>query len=230
MTTVVRPAVRIEDGLLIPAEAGTLEGFTRWALSEAFPETGRIDFLQGTVEVDMSPEDLQTHGKPKSTLHAYIERIVAAADLGEVYVDRASLRSTEVDLTCEPDVLFVSWESLESGRARHVRSALQEPGRFLQIEGAADLVVEVVSDGSVEKDTERLPPLYARAGVRELWLVDARGPELSFEILHLHGGRYRRAQPDAGGYRQSKVLGRRVRLRREPGRLPETWRYFVDES
>jgi hypothetical protein len=66
--------------------------------------------------------------------------------------------------------------------------------------------------------------------VRELWLVDARSAELKLEVLQLHGGRYRRARPDADGYRASKVLGRRLRLCREPGRLPETWRYFVEEA
>lgn len=229
-TAATRPAVRIEDGLLIPAETGTLEGFTRWALSDSFPETGRIDFLQGTVEVDMSPEDLQSHGTPKGDIYAFLHRVVSGADLGQIFVDRTRLCSPEADLACEPDVLFVSWKSLETGRSRYVRSASREPGRFTQIEGAADLAVEVVSDSSVEKDKERLPPLYARAGVRELWIVDARGRELSLEIFHLHGGAYRHARPDAGGYRQSKVLGRRVRLRREPARLPETWRYFVDEA
>lgn len=227
--TVLWPAVRLEDGLLIPAEAGTLEGFTRWAQSEAFPVGGRIDFVDGTVEVDMSPEDLQTHGTPKSELLAFVHQIVKKADLGQVFVDRTRLRSSGAGLSCEPDVLFISWGALESGRVRYVRSASGRPGRFIEIEGAADLAVEIISDGSVEKDTERLPPLYARAGVRELWLVDARGAELKLDILQLHGRRYRRARSDAEGYRASKVLGLRVRLRREPGRLSETWRYFVEE-
>jgi Uma2 family endonuclease len=33
---------------------------------------------------------------------------------------------------------------------------------------APDLIVEIVSDSSTRKDEERLPPLYARAGIHEL--------------------------------------------------------------
>jgi Uma2 family endonuclease len=231
IATAVRPAVRLDGAVSIPAEAGTLEGFTRWVRSDRFPERCRIDFLRGTVEVDMSPEDLQTHGTLKMALAGYLDRAVTAGDLGQVFVDRTRLRTPEADLSCEPDVLFVAWEALESGRARYVRSAKDQPGRFVEVEGAADLVVEVVSDSSVEKDTEDLPPLYARAGVRELWLVDARGAEVRFQIFHLHGGRYRRSRPDAAGLQRSKVLGRRLRLLREPGRVADTWRYrVVDEQ
>jgi hypothetical protein len=48
-----------ENNLRIPGEAFTFEGFQRWVESGAFPENGRIDYLQGDIEVDMSPEDLK---------------------------------------------------------------------------------------------------------------------------------------------------------------------------
>lgn len=223
-------SVRIEDDLYIPPEMGDLEAFRRWALSDQFPERGRIDYLQGTIEVDMTGEELQSHGVLKSALHLYIGRVVSEADLGQVFVDRARFTSMKAGLSCEPDVLYVSWASLESGRARYVRASEAQPDKLREIEGTVDLVVEVVSDSSVRKDTERLPLLHALAGVPELWIADARGQELSFRILHLARRRYRAAAADAEGYQLSKVLGRRIRLRRQPGRLPGTWRYLVDEA
>ena len=48
--------------LSIPASARTLLGFVGWCHSPSFPEQGRIDYLAGDLEVDMSPEDLYTHG------------------------------------------------------------------------------------------------------------------------------------------------------------------------
>ncbi len=39
-----------------------------------------------------------------------------------------------------------------------------DAGRYVELEGAPDLVVEIVSDSSVAKDTQRLPPRYAAAG------------------------------------------------------------------
>jgi hypothetical protein len=65
----------LPHNLRIPTDAFTFEGFERWAHSPDFPETGRIDFLAGDVEVDLSPEDLHTHGIVKvaiaSALHAW---------------------------------------------------------------------------------------------------------------------------------------------------------------
>jgi Uma2 family endonuclease len=44
------------------------------------------------------------------------------------------------------------------------------------------MALEVVSDSSVEKDTDLLPELYWHAGVDEYWLVDARREKLVFRI------------------------------------------------
>jgi Uma2 family endonuclease len=78
-------------------------------------------------------------------------------------------------LSCEPDIVYISDDAIDSGRARLVPNAGGRPGRYVEIEGAADLVVEIVSDATVVKDTRRLPVAYCRAGVRESWLIDARG-------------------------------------------------------
>ncbi len=219
-----------DDEHMIPVDVGDLSAFRRWTLSGKFPRTGRIDYLQGTIEVDMSPEELQSHGNLKVRLLAYIERIVSEADLGQVYVDSTRLGSRQAGLSCEPDVLFVSWEALRSGRARYLPSTPDHPERMMEVEGAADLVVEVVSKHSVGKDTKRLPPLYARAGVRELWIADARGSEPKLDIFHLVEGHYEPALADPDGFQASKVLGRALRLRREPGPLPHTWRFQIEES
>jgi Uma2 family endonuclease len=227
--TAASPHVRFEDELLIPAGVGSLEVFRDWMLSDSFPERGRIDYLQGTVEVDMSPEELQSHGVLKSALHVYIGRVVQDLGLGQVFVDRARFTSEEAGLSCEPDVLVVSWESLRTGRARYQPSSTGGE-KLLEITGAVDLVVEVVSDSSTRKDTERLPPLFAVAGVRELWLADARGKDVRFRIHHLREGRYEAAAVDAEGFQRSLVLERKVRVGRHAGPLEGTWIYDVDEA
>lgn len=223
-----RATVRIEDGTVIPAEVGELEAFRRWVRSPDFPERGRIDYLGGTIEVDMSPEELQSHGVLKTRLVLWIGQIVEEQDLGQVFVDRARLSSSDAGLSCEPDVLFVSWQALQDGRVRY-RPANEGSQRLIEVVGSATLAVEVVSDSSVGKDTQRLPPLYARAGVEELWIADARGPDLRLQVHHLEDGRYVPAPVDAEGFQKSRVLNRRLRLRRQPGLVAGTWRYLVDE-
>jgi Uma2 family endonuclease len=219
--------VVFEEGLRIPAAVHSLTAFRRWAQSDRFPARGRIDYLEGEVEVDISPEDLYTHGAVKVAVTAALHDIVAEGDLGHVFVDGARVTSPQAELSAEPDVVAILWESLDTGRARHVPGRTE--GRVAEIEGAPDLVVEIVSDGSVRKDHERLPVLYARAGIPELWRIDARGSELSFEILSLAGTEYRRVEADHDGWIPSAILGLRFRLTRRMARH-STWRYRLESS
>src|ERR1700733_12956080 len=158
----------LDDSLQIPGQARDLAGFRAWAVSPRFPERGRIDFLAGDLEVDMSPEDLLTHGLVKTEIAAVLQFLVARRGLGEVYIDRARISSPAADLSVEPDIVVVLWEALDSGRLCYIPAASGKPRRYIEMEGAPDLVVEILSDSSVRKDLVRLPPLYAAAGVPEI--------------------------------------------------------------
>jgi Uma2 family endonuclease len=211
------PSIGVET-LRIPPGVGTLEGFRRWTSSECFPEHGRIDFLAGELEIDLSPENLFKHGTVKTAIAARLHDAVTPTGRGAVFVDCTRIVSVDADLSVEPDVVAILWESLETGRVVRVPAADGEPDSFIELEGAADLVVEVISDSSQGKDRRRLPPLYAKAGVPELWLVDARakrgkGIELGIQVLGPNG--YVLAPPDAKGWSESPLLGRRCRLRRD---------------
>ena len=69
--------VMFEEQVEVPLNLQSLEDFRRWALSSAFPERGRIDFLAGRIEVDMSPEDLFTHGTLKGEIYQIPSDLVA---------------------------------------------------------------------------------------------------------------------------------------------------------
>lgn len=73
----------------------------------------------------------------------------------------------------------------------------------------------------------RLPRLYAAAGIPELWLVDARGEELGFELFGLRAGRYVRQAPDEGGWLRSPVLQRSVKLTRRLNQRSR-WSYELE--
>jgi Uma2 family endonuclease len=220
-------AVIIEESLRIPADALTFEGFRHWAHSGEFPDTGRIDYLAGDVEIDMSPEDLHTHGIVKVAITAGLHALVTEGELGEVFADRTRIASPSAQLSAEPDVVVILWKSLQEGRVRYLPAAGKGPDRFTEIEGAPDVVVEVVSDSSVRKDTRRLPPLYAQAGVPELWIVDTRGRDMRFDLKSLVNGEYVSSIPDAEGWMRSERLGALVRLSRRKTPL-STWRYRLE--
>jgi Uma2 family endonuclease len=216
-----------EESFPIPPNAHTFEGFWRWLESDEFPESGRIDFLDGEISADMSPEDLQTHGVLKVEIGSKLHALVRERRLGQVFMDSTRVSSSGAGLSAEPDIVVVLWES---GAASYVLSPLGPP----VIEGSPDLVVEVVSRSSETKDRKHLPPLYARAGISELWLVDAcgRGPnvDVQLEIFLLEEGRYVAVEADAEGWLRSVSLHFRFRLRREPDLHPSTWLYTLEHA
>jgi Uma2 family endonuclease len=215
-----QPAILFEEDLRIPAEVFDFVRFRGWCQGGEFPERGRIDFLDGEVYVDMSPENLYFHGRVKTAIAVGLHAAIEDPDLGAVYIDRTRVVSPSVGLSVEPDVIALLWHSLETGKVREIEAARAEDG-FVELEGAPDLIVEILSNSSEKKDLERLPELYAKAGVRELWLVDARGESLSFQIHDLGSdGSYSLHAPDAEGYSISRVLNSALRLtRRSSGPL-----------
>lgn len=218
--------ILFEGEIAIPPDILTLQQFRRWALSDKFPEQGRIDFVRGLIEVELMPERLSSHRAVKVEIARVLANLVHSHDLGQVYIDQTRVSSPLGDVSSEPDVLVVLHETIESGDVRLV--PLKDGMDFVEIEGGPDLVVEIVSPSSIGKDTLRLPPAYFDAGVREYWLVDARR-ELSFRIFHRGEKNFVEGTRDTEGFTESRVLRRRYRLDRKLGRRDE-WRYELREG
>jgi Uma2 family endonuclease len=206
----------------VPADAHTLTGFRAWARSDDFPEAGRITFIGGELFVDMSGDELETHSKIKGEITFTLLGLNRETQLGIYYPDGVQISNPAADLSAIPVAVFITWDSLECGRVRLVPRE-GAPGQFIELEGTPDLVVEVVSDSSVAKDTNRLRQAYHRAGITEYWLIDARGEVLDFQLLQHRQTGYANA-PLRAGWRRSRVLGRGFRLERSRGRM-NLWEY-----
>jgi Uma2 family endonuclease len=204
--------VLFEEQIEIPLDIGSLADFRRWALSDRFPETGRIDFVAGRIEVDMSPEDLFCHGTLKVELVRVLGQRVKDASLGHLFTDRTRVSSVDAGLSVEPDIVLNCHETLRSGRVRLVPKSGGRPGQYVEVEGPPDLIVEIVSDTSVRKDTERLPVAYFRAGVREFWLADARSEPIVFRIHHRSPSAFQPVASDPDGFQPSAVFNTYFRL------------------
>jgi len=218
----IATTIAIAGELEIPLSVRSLTDFREWVCSEEFPERGRIDYIQGRIEVDMSPEGFWFHAQPKTEVARVIANVVKARRLGYVGIDCTRFSSELGDISAEPDVVLVKSESLLSGKVRLSTAADSED--FVEIEGGPDLVVEVVSKSSVKKDMKRLPPAYFDAGIEEFWLIDVRPKKFLFQIHRRGKTKWKPAATRPDGSQHSTVLDRRYGLEQhaEPGGV---WTY-----
>lgn len=185
------------------------ESFRRWARSDAFPEKTRCAFYYGQLWLDVSMEQLYTHGQVKSEALAVLRPLARREMRGRVYPEGTLLSNHRVGLSTIPDGLFVSFESLESGRVEEVEG--QQEG-FVELSGSPDMVLEILSKSSEQKDKVDLPALYWRAGVEEYWMIDVRTEPLQFMILRRGSRGFVPVKPQAGGWVKSTVFGHSFRL------------------
>jgi Uma2 family endonuclease len=209
----------------IPTSAATLEGFREWATSPTFPENLRAAFIEREIFLDMSNEDPELHVMVKTVVTSRLFQINQEKKLGRLYADGMQVVNREAELANNPDASFASWKSLRSGRVRITRRR-GAPAHYKDMEGSPDWVLEVLSDSSVEKDTQRLRRAYHRAGVSEYWIVDARGEEVILQILYRRKRGYV-AAPVKDGWQRSPVFGCEFRLTRQQVEL-ELWDYTLD--
>jgi len=203
-------ATFVADGtwLHIPATVLDIQSFRQWADTEAFPEKGNIWWLCGEVWADMSKEQVFTHVVLKGEIFRVLANLVKDQQLGLMLADGAFLANVTADIAGKPDAMFLSAAGLSAGRVRFVAGA--ERG-YVEVEGAPDMVLEVVSDSSVGKDAETLLDAYWRAGIPEYWLVDARGDHLKFDIFRHAPEGYKRTSKRRG-WTTSAVFDKSFRL------------------
>src|SRR5205823_9972930 len=137
---------------------------------DAFPETGQLSFLKGDVWVDMSKEQVFDHNQVKTEFTRILAGLVWEIQTDHYFADGVFVSNEDADVSNQPDGTFVSTASFQQGLVRVVEGRTRG---HVELEGTPDMVLEVVSDSSVEKDTVILRQAYAEAGIREYWLVDA---------------------------------------------------------
>lgn len=197
------------DELTIPTEIDQLEVFRAW-VSELGEDAPRVHFSRGKVWIQVSPQDYFSHLRLIGAINARLELLAKELDLGEYWPDGGWLTNRQAGISIEPDGFLVLWRTTESGAAQFV----ERPGKGpIELVGRGDMVLEVVSDSSFEKDTVQLVAGYAAAGFAEYWLVDGRVDPLSFRLLALQpDGTYADVEPDREGFLASPVWGRRFRI------------------
>ena len=198
------------DSVQIPEWVRDLTTFRRWVHSDEFPEKRRICYLDSEVWVDMSREEFFSHNQVKNEFNIVLAGLIRAGKMGHFVPDGMLVSNVEADVSSQPDGTFVSYDALDTGRVRLIEG---KHGGFTELEGTPDMVLEVVSESSVTKDTVTLKKEYWEAGIAEYWLADARGERLSFTLFR-HTPKGYVSVKKQGGWLRSSVFGKSFRLTR----------------
>ena len=127
-------------------------------------------------ELVMSPAPSFFHQEIVDRFHDLLKAWVRGRHLGKTGVAPVDMVLT-AHRAVQPDVVFVSRERLGIIRGR--------------IEGAADLVAEVISPDSRRRDRIDKRDLYEQHGVKEYWIIDPEAQTV--EVLYLDAGEFRLA-------------------------------------
>lgn len=191
--------------LELPLDIGRLDRFREWSAGRQQGSGPLVSFVDGCVYIDSRPDDT-THAPVATAVNVTLAGL--ARDVGMYFMASSWFTHEGANLSVEPDGFFVRYETLSAGTFR------VNPDRHSEGLGRPDFVFEAVSPSSKKKDLVKLVAGYARAGIPEYWLVDARGDELDLRSLVLKDGAYVDVEPDADGWRASPTWGRAFRLRR----------------
>ena len=136
----------------------------------ATPDDERYELLNGNLMTvppeqeapvavaSMVPAPNRKHQKVLVRLARKLGDFTEAHGLGEVYVAPFDVFLSDTDVV-QPDVLFIS-------RAREHTLTEQN------VRGAPDLVIEILSPSTADRDLGYKHDLYGRHGVLEYWIVD----------------------------------------------------------
>lgn len=135
------------------------------------PEDERYELLNGELIESPSPKEI--HQYISGILHLMIGTFVRERSLGKVYFSPFDVVLSDTNVV-QPDLLFVSNE----------RADIITPDN---VQGAPDLVVEILSPATAERDRTVKLDLCAHHGVKEYWLVDPDAKTIAV-LLRGEGG------------------------------------------
>ncbi len=120
------------------------------------PEDKRYELLDGNLV--MTPAPREHHQRASMNLAILLGQFIKRRGIGRVYAAPFDVVFSDTDVV-QPDLSFISNE-----RAHIITEE--------NVQGAPDLVVEILSPSTADRDLTFKRALYARHGVQEYWLVD----------------------------------------------------------
>jgi len=150
-----------------PVTKLTYEQFRR------LPDDGKLyELVRG--EAHLNPAPTTKHQLVLRRLVASLDIYLSKKPLGEIFFAPLDVRLSP-DTALQPDLIFV---------AKANAAIIKED----YLAGAPDLVVEILSPSTTAKDRIVKLPIYAEAGVGEVWFIDPQA--MTIEVFKIQGSKY----------------------------------------
>ncbi len=131
------------------------------------PEGAPYQLIDG--ELVMSPAPTPRHQRIARNLARALDGFVEERGLGEIFFAPIDVYLSETD-TPQPDILFIAKARLGIIGEKYV-------------DGAPDLVMEILSPSTAYHDLKKKKRLYEASGVKEYWIVDPEAQEIEVYAL-----------------------------------------------
>lgn len=184
-STIEKRRPTAEEGWPPPQGEWTYEDWLK------LPDDGyRYEVIDGVLH--MSPPPRPRHQRVAFRLARKLADFVEDHQLGEVFVAPVGVELPNQSVPLQPDVLFI-----QAGRLGIVGED--------SVEGAPDLIMEVLSPSNWLYDRRDKKEVYEEVGVPEYWIVDPRMGTIEVHVLE--DNVYRLVNEyGAGGAAQSHVI------------------------
>jgi len=139
-----------------------------------FPDQDGIrkEIIEG--ELFMSPAPAIKHQSISKKLFRMLEDFITQHKLGEVWYAPCDVIFSNINIV-QPDILYISNQNIEILTA-------------LNVKGAPDLIIEILSPSTIENDRIYKKLVYEKFGVKEYWIVDPQ--EEMIEVWALKGANF----------------------------------------
>lgn len=114
------------------------------------------EIIQG--ELYMTPAPSTKHQRISKNLFRALDQYIIRQHSGEIFYSPIDVVLDSLNVV-QPDIIFISKENL------HIIAEKN-------IQGSPDLVIEILSPGTIQKDRIFKMRIYAKFGVMHLWILD----------------------------------------------------------
>ena len=123
------------------------------------PDDKRYELIEG--ELYMTPSPITNHQRISRKIEFLLEKFVTENELGEIFDAPYDVYFDDENVV-QPDILFISKDRLNIIGDKN-------------LQGAPDLVIEILSESNAYRDLIQKKKLYAMHGVKEYWIKEPAG-------------------------------------------------------